>query len=138
VKNSGYSLVEVMVASVVVAVALTAAAIMAGVLSSRQESNVFSLRAANLQEQAVTLYRLGLQPTQIVALVPEACGTTSTPAQGALSLVFSAESGTNVVIEGENTSLDFTTCTVILPEPVAEGAPSYISNQVGILRPSVR
>lgn len=136
--NRGYSLVEVMVASVVVAVALTAAAIMVGVLSARQEANVFTLRGANLQEQAVTLYRLGLQPTQIVSLVPEACGTTNTPAQGAMSLIFSAASGTNIVIGGEDTSLDFTTCTVILPEPTTSGPASYVSNQVGILRPTVR
>lgn len=64
-KRNGFSLVEAMIAAGIVAIGLTAAASLVGALMAKEEINSISLRAANLQEQAVMLYRLGLSPTRI-------------------------------------------------------------------------
>jgi len=136
-KTSGYSLIEVLVAAAVVAVGLTAATILVGSIMSQQELNLVSLRAANLQEQAVTLYRLGVEPTNIRAIMPESCTDSSTPAQGTFSLTFGASNSINVVIGGATNTYLSNTCTVIFPNPPGgTGAATYSTNTVTVIMPS--
>ena len=72
-RGKGFSLIEALIASAIVAIGLTAAASLVGALMAREEVNTVSLRAANLHEQAVILYRLGLSPARIRAILPETC-----------------------------------------------------------------
>ncbi len=142
-KTAGYSLIEVMVVAGIVAIGLAAAASMINSLMFQEEINAGAVRAANLQEQAVMLHRLGLSDTQIRALLPEVCGTNATPARDTFSITFSASTATNMTVgSGTNAwtiGLDFTTCTLIYASPSpATNATPYRTNTVGILRPAIR
>lgn len=136
-KTKGYSLIEVLVAAAVVAVGLTAATVLVGSIMSQQELNLVSLRAANLQEQAVTLYRLGVQPTNMRGIMPESCTDSSTPSQGTFSLTFGASNNVDLAIGGATNSYLSNTCTVIFPNPPGgTGATTYSTNTVTVIMPS--
>lgn len=132
----GYSLVEVMLAAAVVAIGLTAAAVLVGTLMQQQELNAASLRAANLQEQAVKLYRLDLSPNTIVSLLPESCQQSGTPPPGGYFLSFSRARSTNIEVDGTLVLLDRTGCNMIFASPGGTGA--LLTNTVTIVRPSLR
>lgn len=131
----GYSLIEVMVAAAVVAIGLTAAAVLVGTLMQQQELNAAALRAANLQEQAVKLYRLDLSSSAIRGLLPEPCVASGVPPAGGYTLSFSVPSSTNVVIDGTTVDLDRTRLTLVYPNTVATG---NVTNLVNIVRPATR
>lgn len=137
-KHAGYSLIEVLVAAVVVAAGLTAATLLVGSIMSQQELNTVSLRAANLQEQAVTLYRLGVAPGGIRAILPEDCTDSATPGPGTFSLTFATETGTQseLVIAGATNTYLSNSCTVVFPNPPgALGIATYSTNTVTVLTP---
>lgn len=139
-KRAGYTLVEVLVAVVVVAVGITAAAVLVGAIMGQEELNQVSLRAANLQEQAVALYRLGQDQASIRSFLPETCGTSATPAQGQFSVFFGGAGGTtNISSSGETITLQTDTCTVIYPNPISgSGEATYSTNAVTVLRPTIQ
>lgn len=132
----GYSLVEVMVAAAIVAVGLTAAAVLIGTLMQQEELNAVTLRAANLQEQAVKLYRLDLRPDTIVSLLPESCQQSGTPPAGGYSLSFSRAAPVNIEVDGTAVLLDRTGCNMVFASPGGGGA--LLTNGVTIVRPSIR
>ena len=134
-KPTGYSLVEVLVAAAIVAVGLTAAAMLVGTLMQQQELNAAALRAANVQEQAVKLHRLDLGSSSIRSLIPEPCVASGSPPVGGYTLLFSDESVTNVVIDGTTIDLSRTSVTLIYPNTLAAG---NITNKVDVFRPSTR
>ena len=124
-KSRGYSLVEVMVGAAIVAIGLTAAAILVGTIMRQQEVNAATLRAANLQEQAVTLYRLGMG-TNLSDFLPESYHsfTFTSPQQTILS-----NSTLSIIV-------DITVCTMTYPNP--SGVGPALSNTNRIVRPSIR
>lgn len=132
----GYSLVEVMIAAAIIAVGLTAAAVLVGSLMNQQESNAASLRAANLQEQAVRLYRLDLSPGLILDLLPEATSSDLSPASGSYGISFSTSTSTNLTIDATAVFVDVATCTLAYASPVVSN--TIITNAVTIVRPSIR
>lgn len=134
--HRGYSLVEVMIAAAIIAVGLTAAAVLVGSLMTQQEINAASLRATNLQEQAVRLYRLDLPTASITELLPESASTNLQPAAGAYGLNFTAAGTTTVTIDGTDVQLDLTTCTLAYVSPVETN--TVVTNSVTIVRPSIR
>lgn len=134
--HRGYSLVEVMIAAAIIAVGLTAAAVLVGSLMTQQEINAASLRATNLQEQAVRLYRLDLPAASITELLPESASTDLQPAVGAYGLNFTTAGATNVTIDGTDVQVDLTTCTLAYVSPVE--ANTVVTNSVTIVRPSIR
>lgn len=138
-KQAAYSLVEVMVAVAVIGIGMTAAAMLINSLMAQEEINAASLRAANLQEQAVMLHRLGLGDDQIRALLPEETGT-GTPSAGDFCIVFSTPQITNVpLVGGATMPLELTTCTMVFAMPLpGEQAPVFRTNPVDILRPVIR
>ena len=138
-KSRGYSLVEVMVAAAIVAVGLTAAAVLAGTLMQQQELNAATLRAANLQEQAAKLYRMDLPVTLIVELLPEKCGRVGggvPPPAGGYGFSFTRPAPLNISNGAENVFLDSTSCTMVYPAPVESAG--MTTNIVTIVRPSIR
>jgi type II secretory pathway pseudopilin PulG len=144
-KLAGYSVVEVLAAVVVVGIGLTAAAVLVGGIMAREEQSLISLRAANLQEQAVTLYRLGLEPGLVVGLMPEVSVEDGEPAPGTFGLLFGVPSTENISIVKQDggTTIELpvlsNNCTVVFPNPVGEsGTTTYSSNTVPILRPVIQ
>lgn len=133
--SRGYSLVEVLVAAAIVAVGLTAAAVLSATLMQQQELNAATLRAANVQEQAVKLYRLDLGSSTIRNLLPDPCVSSGTPPPGGYRLSFGVALGTNVVVGGLNVALDRTRITLVYSDSVASG---FITNEVYAARPTIR
>lgn len=134
-KRAGFSLVEVMVAAAIVAVGLTAAAVLAGTLMQQEELNAASMRAADMQEQVSKLYRLDMASSTIRSLLPEPCVAAGDPPSGGYRVSFSTASPTNMDIGGVNVSLDKTTLTLVYSNPVGR---SNATNVVDILRPTIR
>ena len=137
-KRGGFSIVEAMIAAAIVAIGLTAAATLVATLLAKDELNVVSLRAANLQEQAVTLYRMGLSADRIRGILPESCTVSSPPALGSYKLDFGVWSPVTASVTG-GSSFSFRVATNSIV--YAEGAPggsvlSYRSNSVTIVQPA--
>lgn len=124
-KKHGYSLIEVMVGAAVVAIGLTAAAVLIGSIIQQQEVNAATLRSANLQEQAITLYRLCMG-SNLSELLPDSGHTFSFTSPQQRSLSNSAVS----------ISVEVTDCTMTYPDPVGDG--SLLTNTVSVVRPTIR
>ena len=125
-----------MVAAAIVAVGLTAAAVLASTLMQQQELNASSLRAANLQEQAAKLFRLDLNPNSIRSILPEVCVAASAPPAGGYSIVFTRPTTTNIVIG--NTPVALQVGSLRLLYKGASGTEADGSNSVTIVRPTTR
>lgn len=134
--DKAYSLIEVMVAAAIVAVGLTAAAMLVGTLMRQQELNAASLRAANLQEQAIRLHRLDVPAASLPALLPEPSTAGNSPPAGGYAIDFSDRDTTNVVVNGTTVALEVTRCTMVYPNPV--GDDSLVTNTLPVVRPSIR
>ena len=132
----GYSLIEVMIAASIVAVGLTAATVLVGTLMTQQEINAVSLRAANLQEQAIRLYRLDMPPEEIVALLPEATIQGSAPAAGQYAIDFGASLPDTFEVDGSQVTVEVTPCTLVYPNPSGEGG--AVTNTISVVRPTIR
>jgi type II secretory pathway pseudopilin PulG len=137
-KMRGFSLVEAMIAAGIVAIGLTAAASLVGALMAKEEINSISLRAANLQEQAVMLYRLGLAPALIREILPDAVSDTTTPAAGTYGLSFGSPSALACTAsDGSDFSVTDATCTLTYPITAPDGEVlSYRSQSVTIVTPA--
>ncbi len=135
-KSAGFSLVEVMMAAVILVIGLTAAAVLAGTIMAQQELNAAALRAANVQEQAVKLYRVDLDGATIRSLLPETCVISGTPPANGYVLTFKRPVPTTIDVAGSAVNLDSTGCTMVGRNPDSVG--SLVSNSVTILRPSTR
>ena len=137
-KRNGFSLIEALIAAVIVAIGLTAAASMVGALMAKEEINTVSLRAANLHEQAVMLYRLGLSPSRIREILPESCSDSGTPTAGTFCLAFGSPSTASCqASDGSSFEVRSTTSTLSHPVTAPDGSVlSYRSNSVTIVTPS--
>lgn len=69
-KNRGYTLIEALVAGVILMGGIAAAAQLTLTLLTQEEMNRRIATALNIQENAATLFRLGFDDTEIVALLP--------------------------------------------------------------------
>ena len=125
-----------MVAAAIVAVGLTAAAVLASTLMQQQELNAATLRAANLQEQAAKLFRLDLNPNRIYEILPETSVGSMVPPAGGYSLVFSRPRPTNITVDSTSVALESSSLTLIYGDTLGPGA--YKTNVVNIVRPSIR
>lgn len=144
-KARGYSLVEVILAAAVAAIGAAAGAAMISTLVVQQEANAGAVRASNLQEQAVMLYRLGLTNTQdICNILPEVCTTSGSPAAEAFTLTFGAPVASNanaILVGGSQVSVAYQVvpCTIVYASAVPGAAQiSYLSNTVNFVRPTIR
>lgn len=144
-KARGYSLVEVILAAAVAAIGAAAGAALISTLVVQQEANAGAVRASNLQEQAVMLYRLGLTNTQdICNILPEVCGTSGSPAAEAYTLSFGAAVTGNAsatLADGSQASVAYQAvpCTIVYASAIPGTAQvSYLSNTVNFVRPTIR
>ncbi|MEY3481522.1 MAG: hypothetical protein RIQ71_2297 [Verrucomicrobiota bacterium] len=143
-KAPGYSLVEVVVAAAIAAIGVAAGAAIVNTLVVQQEFNAGSVRASNLQEQAVMLYRLGMtNPQDLYNILPESCGASGNPGAGNFVLTFGTPTATNftaTLTNGTNSvACETVSCTVVYGNPVAGGAEvAYLTNMVNFVRPTIR
>ncbi len=68
--RAAYTLIEVLVASALIALVLAGAAAMALMLVTQEETGARVARVVNYQEQAARLWQLGLEPATIEAILP--------------------------------------------------------------------
>lgn len=145
-KTRGYSLVEVVVAAAIAAIGVAAGAAIVNTLVVQQEFNAGSVRASNLQEQAVMLYRLGITNSQdLYNIMPESCAASGNPAAGNFVLTFGTPTATNftaTLTNGTNSvsvACETVACTVVYGNPVAGGTQvTYLTNVVNFVRPTIR
>lgn len=71
IRNRGYTLVEALVAGVVLMIGVSAASSLTLALITQDEMNERTALAINFQECAARLYQEGLSPAQIQNLIPE-------------------------------------------------------------------
>jgi hypothetical protein len=132
---SGYSLVEVVIAGFILVTAIAGAAILAHTLLVTEENNAYSTHALNVQEQAAKLYALGLSPTAITNILPEAFTNSTNVQPGHLYLAFATNS-TNIPGLG---ILETATNTIVFPAARnMSNVVSRASNVVIVVRPSIR
>jgi hypothetical protein len=125
-----------MIAAAIIAVGLTASAVLVGTLMQQQELNAADLRAANLQEQAVKLYRLDLSASTIRGLLPELCVASGTPPAGGFTVRFFLTLQTNIAVDTNLLSIERTICRIVFSNP--GGVEAYRTNDVSIVRPTTR
>lgn len=137
-RKNAFSLIEALIATVIVAIGLTAAASMVGALMAKEEVNSISLRAANLHEQAVMLYRLGLSPSRIRQILPENVTESSTPAAGSFGLTFGSPSSVSCTAsDGSVFGVRSVSSTLTYPVTTPDGSVlSYRPNSVTIVTPA--
>jgi len=132
-KTSAYSLIEVAIAGAILAIGIAAAALMANALLVQEESNGYSLRALNAQEQAARLWQLGLNGSTITNILPERCSASNLPY--AIRLQFST-STTNISGVGTVEMLRMT--NVFHSGTRADGSNLFKTNDVVVVRPVIR
>lgn len=132
-----FSLVEVLIAAAILTIGLAAAAVLASTIMAQQERNATALRAANLQEQAVRLFRMDLLPSKIPPLLPEVSVSTGSPPAGVYSLTFLPPTTTNITIsDGTTIRVLRRNLRLTYADPASGGA--LRTNTVTIIRPSIR
>lgn len=132
-----FSLVEVLIAAAVLTVGLAAAAVLASTIMAQQQRDSVALRAANLQEQAVRLFRMDLLPSKIPPLLPENSVATGSPPAGGYSLTFLPPTTTNVTIS-DGTVIKLLRRDLKLTYAEPSGGGGLRTNTVTIIRPSIR
>ena len=129
--RTGYTLVEVAVATTILMIGVGAACALTLTMNSQEEAHVRNARATNLMENATRLYQLGLDTNTIFAILPP----------DPLVKTFSATAQTNPVMTGVgapdhvsftlnyHTSSDTTTWSPGTwsgrPDTIATGNPDY-------------
>lgn len=129
--RSGYTIIEVMVAAGILVIGIAAAASLALTMVSQEEANARVARAFNIQEQAARLYQLGLEPPEILAIIP--------PEPNVTSLTFTAS--TNIVA-GVGT-IEVAACKLVFHSGVPMTSantttPVARTNNLVLVRPSIR
>lgn len=126
----GYTLVETLLAAGILMVGIAAAASLALTMVSQEEANARVARALNLQEQAARLYQLGLEPSEITAILP--------PEDTVTSVSFSPS---DVTVSGVG-EVQMATCTIIFNSGAPITDPSSTTeartNEVVLVRPTIR
>jgi len=128
-RNRGYTLVETLVASGILLVAIGAAVSLAVTMTAFEEGNTTVSRAFNYQEQAARLYRLGFTPDEITNLLP--------PESSVQSLNFTTNSLTIDhlgTVETAEVEMVYSSGTEITSSTAGVNQ----TNAITIVRPSIR
>lgn len=134
--RQAYSLIEVLIAAGILLTGIAAVAMMAHTMFLQEEANGRVTRALNLQEQAATLWQLGLDSDTVTQVLPEKCSTNNPPGADAVYLTFTPNANITAlgsgVVESINLGIVFHSATR------ADGSLIYQSNTVTVVRPSTR
>lgn len=132
----GYSLIEVLIAAGILLTGIAAAAMMAHTMFLQEEANGRVTRGLNLQEQAATLWQLGLSPSTITNILPEKCVANNPPGPDAVYLNFTQNANITGLGAGAVESVRLT--AVFHSATYADGTVVCQSNDVTVVRPSTR
>jgi len=136
-KGNGYSIIEVLVAAGVIALAVGAAAVLARSAILQADSSARVTRAANLHEQVATLYRLGYDLSVITNVLPENFVTTTPTAADTFRLTFG--NVTNTISGSGSTNVQMTNSTMEFQSGLrTEGSFDWRSNSAVLVRPTIR
>jgi len=103
-KNTAYSLIEVLIAGAILAIGIAAAALLTNSITLQQEANTDLTRGLNVQERVAKLYHLGLATNAITNVLPETFVTnTNALALDKFVLGFSAPATNNGIESVTNT-----------------------------------
>lgn len=133
---AAYSLIEVLIAAGILLTGIAAVAMMANTMFLQEEANGRITRGLNLQEQAATLWQLGLSPTTITNILPEKCVATDPPGADSVYMAFASNANITALGTGVVESVNLT--VVFHSATFANGTPVYQSNVVTVVRPSTR
>jgi prepilin-type N-terminal cleavage/methylation domain-containing protein len=73
-RRSGYTLIEVLTAAIIVGVGMTAAVSMSSTMMMQEELSWRVAVAMNYQENSCRLWQLGLSPSEVTAVMPSTSG----------------------------------------------------------------
>lgn len=131
-KSNGYTLVEVLIAAGILAMAVAGAAVLGLTMVAQEEMNARTARLLNLHEQAARLYQLGLSSDEINALLP--------PEPALVSLAFPI---TTVEVPGLG-NIQQSESTLVYRAVPDEGwvedapdPPPQRTNSITVIRPSI-
>ena len=137
VRDAAYSLIEVLIASGILLTGIAAVAMMAHTMFLQEEGNGRVTRAINLQEQAATLWQLGLSPDTITNILPERCVASNSLAADTVCLTFS--NNADITNLGINAAQSVNLTIVFHSATAANGTLIYQTNtNVTVVRPSTR
>lgn len=132
--RKAYTLIEVMIAGALLLIGIGAAALLANSMFRQQFSSSETLRALNMQEQAVKLFQLGLEPDEIGNILPAKVAATAPPGAAEIFLQFTTNSE---VIADLGIEVVTGTCRIVFATGEDnEGNPVHRTNTVTIVRPS--
>lgn len=127
-RPAGYSLVEVLIAAAIVAVGLSAAAVVSLTLTNQQKGHARMIKAMNHQEQAARLHQLGLSYATITNILPTEPGVVS------LTITSSTP---NANLSG--VVMDATVWTLVYsPGNLLTNATDLQTNSIAAVRPTLR
>lgn len=133
-----YSLIEVLVAAAILAIGISAAALLANTLLIQEQSNGYSLRAFNAQEQAARLWQLGLDPATITNILPERCSAANPPPAYSIHLDFDTNPATTTV-SGIVTVEQLNPLRIVFHSGTdASNNLVYKTNDIVVVRPVIR
>ena len=131
-----YSLIEALIASGILLTGIAAVAMMAHTMFLQEEANGRITRGLNLQEQAATLWQLGLSSNTITNILPERCMASNPPGADAVFLPFSTNA--NITGLGSSVAESVNLGIVFHSATTASGTLIYQTNTVTVIRPSTR
>lgn len=134
IRKAGYTLMEVVAASAVLAVGMTGAVSLSSSIMAQEELTWRVAVARNYQENVVRLWQLGLTPAEVLNLVPSITGTGMLPDIVA-SITLTPGPTADVATLG---TMESATCTVTLNSAGYTGAGAGGTNSVTAYRPYLK
>lgn len=139
-RASGYTILEVLVASAMIGVVIGGAVSLAGTMNLQGEAAEVTAVALNYQDNASRLWQLGLTPTEALAVLPH---VTNNSALESSIVPYGTAPGTQVSFTNEGTTvmantmgtLEDVTCSVTIRNPVSTTHQAVSSE---VYRPSIR
>ncbi|HSJ04654.1 MAG: prepilin-type N-terminal cleavage/methylation domain-containing protein [Verrucomicrobium sp.] len=139
-RPNGYSLIEVLVASALVGVVISATVSLAGTMNLQGETAEINSVAINYQDNAARLWQLGLTPAEVLTLMPH---VTNNVILENMIVPYGTAPGSQVSFTGEGTTtlsnsmgtVEDVNCAVTIRNPVST---THRELAVDVYRPSIR
>lgn len=132
----GYSLIEVLIASAILLIGITAAACMIHAMSVQEATDARIMQALNMQEQAARLWQMGITTNQITNVLPAKFSADDTPGDDEIYLGFT---GSTTNLGGSLTNVEtLDPLRLIFVSGYDGSTPVYRTNNVLVTRPTPR
>ncbi|MGY8643005.1 MAG: type II secretion system protein [Verrucomicrobiales bacterium] len=124
-RRGGYTLIEALVSSAILLIGIGAAASMSLTMLTQEEINERTVQAMNHLENAASLYRLGIEPADIEALLPQE------PAVNSLTFIGKTQAVTGI---GTVPTMEITMVFKPASAPTAWGSEKAVSGDSTVTR----